>query len=59
MVRGAGRLKLSKSTSQNARCDVVAKQQTMTKVALYARVSTKGGRQDTENELIALREYPS
>src|SRR4051794_8672812 len=27
------------------------------KVALYARVSTKGGRQDTENQLIALREY--
>jgi len=29
------------------------------KVALYARVSTKGGRQDTENQLIALREYCS
>jgi DNA invertase Pin-like site-specific DNA recombinase len=27
------------------------------KVALYARVSTKDGRQDTENQLIALREY--
>jgi DNA invertase Pin-like site-specific DNA recombinase len=27
------------------------------KVALYARVSTKHGRQDTENQLIALREY--
>jgi DNA invertase Pin-like site-specific DNA recombinase len=27
------------------------------KVALYARVSTKGRRQDTENQLIALREY--
>jgi DNA invertase Pin-like site-specific DNA recombinase len=27
------------------------------RVALYARVSTKGGRQDTENQLIALREY--
>ena len=26
-------------------------------VALYARVSTKEGRQDTENQLIALREY--
>ena len=26
-------------------------------VALYARVSTKGGRQDTENQLIALRDY--
>src|SRR5215469_14285147 len=26
-------------------------------VALYARVSTKDGRQDTENQLIALREY--
>jgi len=29
----------------------------MPKVALYARVSTKDGRQDTENQLIALREY--
>jgi DNA invertase Pin-like site-specific DNA recombinase len=29
------------------------------KVALYARVSTKDGRQDTENQLIALREYCS
>jgi hypothetical protein len=29
----------------------------MTKVALYARVSTKDGRQDTENQLIALRDY--
>ena len=29
----------------------------MAKVALYARVSTKDGRQDTENQLIALREY--
>jgi len=28
-------------------------------VALYARVSTKDGRQDTENQLIALREYCS
>ena len=27
------------------------------KVALYARVSTNDGRQDTENQLIALREY--
>src|SRR5215472_3739739 len=27
------------------------------KVALYARVSTKDGRQDTENQLLALREY--
>ncbi len=27
------------------------------KVALYARVSTKDGRQETENQLIALREY--
>src|SRR5689334_23204942 len=27
------------------------------RVALYARVSTKDGRQDTENQLIALREY--
>jgi DNA invertase Pin-like site-specific DNA recombinase len=26
-------------------------------VALYARVSTKDGRQDTENQLLALREY--
>ena len=29
----------------------------MKKVALYARVSTKDGRQDTENQLIVLREY--
>ena len=29
----------------------------MTKVGLYARVSTKGGRQDTENQLIVLRDY--
>ena len=29
------------------------------KVALYARVSTKDGRQDSENQLIALREYCS
>src|SRR6516165_4687248 len=29
----------------------------MVKVALYGRVSTKGGRQDTENQLIALRDY--
>jgi hypothetical protein len=27
------------------------------RVALYSRVSTKGGRQDTENQLIALRDY--
>jgi DNA invertase Pin-like site-specific DNA recombinase len=27
------------------------------KVALYARVSTKDGRQDTENQLLALRDY--
>jgi DNA invertase Pin-like site-specific DNA recombinase len=27
------------------------------KIALYARVSTKDGRQDTENQLIQLREY--
>jgi DNA invertase Pin-like site-specific DNA recombinase len=27
------------------------------KVALYARVSTNDGRQDTENQLIQLREY--
>jgi DNA invertase Pin-like site-specific DNA recombinase len=27
------------------------------KVALYARVSTKDGRQDTENQLVALRKY--
>ena len=27
------------------------------RVALYARVSTKDGRRDTENQLIALREY--
>jgi DNA invertase Pin-like site-specific DNA recombinase len=27
------------------------------RVALYARVSTKHGRQDTENQLIALRDY--
>ena len=27
------------------------------KVALYARVSTKDGRQDAENQLLALREY--
>lgn len=31
----------------------------ISKVALYARVSTKDGRQDTENQLIALREYCS
>src|SRR5215471_20087650 len=31
----------------------------MNKVALYARVSTKDGRQDTENQLIALRDYCS
>jgi DNA invertase Pin-like site-specific DNA recombinase len=30
---------------------------TIEKVALYARVSTKDGRQDTENQLIALRDY--
>jgi DNA invertase Pin-like site-specific DNA recombinase len=30
---------------------------TIETVALYARVSTKDGRQDTENQLIALREY--
>lgn len=30
---------------------------TIKRVALYARVSTKDGRQDTENQLIALREY--
>ena len=30
---------------------------TIANVALYARVSTKDGRQDTENQLIALREY--
>jgi DNA invertase Pin-like site-specific DNA recombinase len=29
----------------------------MKHVALYARVSTKDGRQDTENQLIALRDY--
>jgi DNA invertase Pin-like site-specific DNA recombinase len=29
------------------------------RVALYARVSTKDGRQDTENQMIALREYCS
>ena len=29
----------------------------VTSVCLYARVSTKGGRQDTENQLIALRDY--
>jgi DNA invertase Pin-like site-specific DNA recombinase len=29
------------------------------RVALYARVSTKDGRQDTENQLIQLREYCS
>ena len=34
-------------------------QPTIEKVALYARVSTKDGRQDTENQLIALREYCS
>ena len=27
------------------------------RVALYARVSCKDGRQDTENQLVALREY--
>lgn len=31
--------------------------QTIKQAALYARVSTKDGRQDTENQLIALREY--
>src|SRR6185503_9203185 len=31
--------------------------QTIEAVALYARVSTKDGRQDTENQLFALREY--
>lgn len=30
---------------------------TIEKVALYARISTKDGRQDTENQLIALRDY--
>src|ERR1700752_3221400 len=30
---------------------------TIERVALYARVSTKDGRQDTENQLIALRDY--
>jgi len=30
---------------------------TIERVALYARVSTKDGRQDLENQLIALREY--
>jgi DNA invertase Pin-like site-specific DNA recombinase len=30
---------------------------TIKRIALYARVSTKDGRQDTENQLIALREY--
>jgi DNA invertase Pin-like site-specific DNA recombinase len=29
------------------------------RVALYARVSTKDGRQDTDNQMIALREYCS
>lgn len=29
------------------------------RVALYARVSTKDGRQDTENQLVALREFAS
>ena len=29
----------------------------MKRIALYARVSTKDGRQDTENQLIALRDY--
>jgi DNA invertase Pin-like site-specific DNA recombinase len=29
----------------------------ISRVALYARVSTKDGRQDTENQLIELREY--
>ena len=29
------------------------------RVGIYARVSTKEGRQDTENQLIALREYCS
>jgi DNA invertase Pin-like site-specific DNA recombinase len=32
-------------------------QPSIEKVALYARVSTKDGRQDTENQLLALREY--
>jgi DNA invertase Pin-like site-specific DNA recombinase len=37
---------------------VAMKQQAkVEKVALYARVSTKDGRQDTENQLIALRDY--
>ena len=38
---------------------VAMKRAKIERVALYARVSTKDGRQDTENQLIALREYCS
>jgi DNA invertase Pin-like site-specific DNA recombinase len=37
--------------------NAMKRQSKVEKVALYARVSTKDGRQDTENQLIALREY--
>ena len=35
----------------------MVKQQNLTRVALYARVSTKDKRQDTENQLAQLREF--
>lgn len=51
------------SVPQSLHCDTIRDMANtpakIEKVALYARVSTKDGRQDTENQLIALREYAS
>lgn len=61
-IENVGSSALEISVSNRAHYDTLAltamkRQSKIAKVALYARVSTKDGRQDTENQLIALREY--
>ena len=46
-----------KSMTETTFGEAMKRVATIERVALYARASTKDGRQDVENQLIALREY--
>ncbi len=50
-------LSVTKSDLYDTLISAMKRTATIERVALYARVSTKDGRQDTENQLIALRDY--
>jgi DNA invertase Pin-like site-specific DNA recombinase len=51
------RLRVTKRAHYDTILAAMNRNVTIEKIALYARVSTRDGRQDTENQLLQLREY--